>query len=58
MDVLIVIALLFLPLLCIYELYEPKVDIVPQPKGYIVLLWYNEYVDGYYTGRRTYKKLF
>ena len=58
MEVLITIMLLSLPLIVLYDMYDPSIDVVAQSKGHIVLLWYNEYEDGYYTGKRTYKKLF
>ena len=38
-------------------MYEPRIDVVVQPKRKVVLLWYNLFVDGYPTGKRTYKKL-
>lgn len=41
-----------------YKIYEPKIDIVIQPKKKVVLLWYNLYIDNKFTGKRAYKKLF
>lgn len=46
--------LLYIP----YKIYEPRIDIVIQPKKKVVLLWYNLYIDNKFTGKRTYKKLF
>lgn len=58
MDVVITILVLPIPFFVSYKLYEPRIDVVVQPTKKVVLLWYNLYVDGYPTGKRTYKKLF
>lgn len=58
MDVVITILVLLIPFFVSYKLYEPRIDVVVQPTKKVVLLWYNLYVDGYPTGKRTYKKLF
>lgn len=39
-------------------MYEPRIDVVIQPAGKVVLLWYNLYEDEYPARKRTYKKLF
>lgn len=51
---LLLLMVLYIP----YKIYEPKIDIVIQPKKKVVLLWYNLYIDNKFTGRRAYKKLF
>ena len=51
---LLLLMVLYIP----YKIYEPKIDIVIQPKKKVVLLWYNLYIDNKFTGKRTYKKLF
>lgn len=51
---LLLLMVLYIP----YKIYEPKIDIVVQPKKKVVLLWYNLYIDNKITGRRAYKKLF
>lgn len=58
MDIVITIVVLLASLFVLYNLYEPRIDIVIQPTKKIVLLWYNLYEEGYPTGKRTYKKLF
>ena len=58
MDVVITILVLLIPFFVSYKMYEPRVDVVVHPTKKVVLLWYNLYVDGYPTGKRTYKKLF
>lgn len=58
MDVIILILALLIPFFVSYRMYEPRIDVVIQPTKKVVLLWYNLYVDGYPTGKRTYKKLF
>lgn len=51
---LLLLMVLYIP----YKIYEPKIDIVIQPKKKVVLLWYNLYIDNKFTGKRAYKKLF
>ena len=51
---LLLLMVLYIP----YKIYEPKIDIVVQPKKKVVLLWYNLYIDNKFTGKRAYKKLF
>lgn len=51
---LLLLMILYIP----YKIYEPKIDIVIQPKKKVVLLWYNLYIDNKFTGKRAYKKLF
>ena len=51
---LLLLMVLYIP----YKIYEPKIDIVVQPKRKVVLLWYNLYIDNKFTGKRAYKKLF
>lgn len=58
MDIIICILVLLIPFWVSYRMYEPRIDVVVQPKRKVVLLWYNLFVDGYPTGRRAYKKLF
>lgn len=58
MDVIILILALLIPFFVSYRMYEPRIDVVIQPTKKVVLLWYNLYVDGYPTRKRTYKKLF
>lgn len=58
MDITITILVLLIPFFVSYKMYEPRIDVVIQPTKKVVLLWYNLYVDGYPTGKRTYKKLF
>lgn len=55
--VIISLLLLMVPYIP-YKIYEPKIDIVVQPKRKVVLLWYNLYIDNKFTGKRAYKKLF
>lgn len=57
MDIVICILLLLIPFWVSYKMYEPRIDVVMQPKRKVVLLWYNLFVDGYPIGKRTYKKL-
>lgn len=57
MDIIICILVLLIPFWVSYKMYEPRIDVVVQPKRKVVLLWYNLFVDGYPTGRRAYKKL-
>lgn len=42
----------------LYITFEPKIDVVRQPKKRVVLLWYNIWIEGYPTAKRGYKKLF
>lgn len=58
MDIVITILVLLIPFFVSYKMYEPRIDVVIQPTKKVVLLWYNLYVDGYPTGKRTYKRLF
>ena len=58
MDIVITILVLLIPFYVVYKMYNPRIDVVVQPKQKVVLLWYNLYVNGYPTGKRTYKKLF
>lgn len=58
MDILVIILLLSIPFIVSYKIYEPRIDIVLQPKKRVILLWYNLFIDGYPTGKRAYKKLF
>lgn len=58
MDIVITILVLLIPFFVSYKMYEPRIDVVVQPTKKVVLLWYNLYMDGYPTGKRTYKKLF
>lgn len=58
MNIVICILLLLIPFWVSYKMYEPRIDVVVQPKRKVVLLWYNLFVDGYPIGKRTYKKLF
>lgn len=58
MDIILIIIALLIPFLVSYKMYEPKIDIVVHPTKKEVLLWYNLFVDGCPTGKRTYKKLF
>ena len=58
MDIILIIIALLISFLVSYKMYEPKIDIVVYPTKKEVLLWYNLFVDGYPTGKRTYKKLF
>ncbi len=58
MNVVIIILVLFIPFLILYKMYEPRIDVAIQPTEKAVLLWYNLYVEGYPTGKRTFKKLF
>ena len=51
---LLLLMVLYIP----YKIYEPRIDIVIQPKKKVVLLWYNLYIDNKFTGKRAYKKLF
>ena len=53
---LLLLMVLYIP----YKIYEPKIDIVIQPKKKVVLLWYNLYIDNKvtgYTGKSAYKQL-
>lgn len=58
MDVILTILVLLIPFYVLYKMYEPRIEIVVQPTKKVVLLWYNLFVNGYPTGKRTYKKLF
>ena len=58
MDIVITILVLLIPFYVAYKMYNPRIDVVVQPKQKVVLLWYNLYVNGYPTGKRAYKKLF
>lgn len=40
-----------------YKVYEPQIDVIQTGKGVKVLLWYNEHIGGYPTGKRTYQQL-
>lgn len=51
---LLLLMVLYIP----HKIYEPKIEIVIQPKKKVVLLWYNLYIDNKFTGKRAYKKLF
>ena len=58
MDVILTILVLLIPFYVLYKMYEPRIEIVVQPTKKVVLLRYNLFVNGYPTGKRTYKKLF
>lgn len=42
----------------LYMTFEPRIDVVTQPRKKVVLLWYNLFVDGRRDLKRAYKRLF
>lgn len=44
-DLIILFILLVFVLVILYKRFMPTIDIIKCEKGYIILLWYNKYVD-------------